>query len=48
MQPQHVRLAFKCWEGYFNTANVRERTLLCKLMIKLNAKFPDWEGLKSF
>ncbi|CAB4412992.1 unnamed protein product [Rhizophagus irregularis] len=46
MQPQHVRLAFKCWEGYFKTANVREKTLLCKLMIKLNAKFPDWEVIE--
>ncbi|RIA95682.1 hypothetical protein C1645_872613 [Glomus cerebriforme] len=46
MQPQHVRLAFKCWEEYFKIASVRERTLLCKLMIKLNAKFPDWKVIE--
>ena len=41
MQPQHVRLAFKCWGGHFNTANIRERTLLCKLMIKLKDDLKD-------
>ncbi|CAI2172830.1 1114_t:CDS:10 [Funneliformis geosporum] len=28
LQPRHVRLAFKCWEGYFFTASIREKTLL--------------------
>ncbi|CAG8469783.1 6847_t:CDS:10 [Acaulospora colombiana] len=46
MRPQHLRLAFKCWEGYFMVANNREKTLLCRFMIKLNAKFPKWKVIE--
>ncbi|CAG8454894.1 2892_t:CDS:10 [Ambispora gerdemannii] len=41
MQQFNVRLAIKCWEEYFETANTREQTLLVKLMIRFNAQFPD-------
>ncbi|CAG8439334.1 7443_t:CDS:10, partial [Ambispora leptoticha] len=41
MQRLKVQLAIKCWEEYFETANIRERTLLAKLMIRFNAQFPD-------
>ncbi|CAG8469401.1 8345_t:CDS:10, partial [Diversispora eburnea] len=47
MQPQHVRLAFKCWEGYFRVSSNREKTLLCRLMIKLNEKFPNWQEIEE-
>ncbi|RIB13957.1 hypothetical protein C2G38_2097116 [Gigaspora rosea] len=46
MQPQHVYLAVKCWDAYFKTASNREKTFLCRLMIKLNAKFPDWQVIE--
>ncbi|CAG8478999.1 10492_t:CDS:10 [Cetraspora pellucida] len=46
MQPQHVYLAIKCWDAYFKTASNREKTFLCRLMIKLNAKFPDWKVIE--
>ncbi|CAG8815559.1 2428_t:CDS:2, partial [Racocetra fulgida] len=46
MQPQHVYLAIKCWDTYFKTASNREKLFLCRLMIKLNAKFPDWKVIE--
>ncbi|CAG8570339.1 6834_t:CDS:10 [Dentiscutata erythropus] len=46
MQPQHICLAIKCWDAYFKTASNREKTFLCRLMIKLNAKFPDWKVIE--
>ncbi|CAG8469547.1 17843_t:CDS:10, partial [Acaulospora morrowiae] len=46
MRSQQLRLAFKCWEGYFMVANNREKTLLCRFMLKLNAKFPKWQVIE--
>ncbi|KAG9290997.1 hypothetical protein G9A89_012869 [Geosiphon pyriformis] len=46
MQQRHIRLAINCWESYFEVTNVRERTLLVKLMIRLNAQFPDWQVIE--
>ncbi|KAI9262296.1 hypothetical protein BDA99DRAFT_438784 [Phascolomyces articulosus] len=42
----HLRSAFRCWEAYFLTATDRQRTSVIKLMIQLNALFPDWQVIQ--
>ncbi|CAH1761786.1 14909_t:CDS:10 [Entrophospora sp. SA101] len=46
MQPKRIKMAFKCWEGYFKVASQREKTVLARLMLKLNAKFPNWQVIE--
>ena len=44
IQPSHRRLALKCWQGHFESANDRERMILTKFMVRFNGKFPAWQG----
>ncbi|CAG8457974.1 9817_t:CDS:10 [Paraglomus occultum] len=46
MQPTHIRLALKCWQGYFESANDRERMILTKFMVRFNGKFPAWQVIE--
>lgn len=40
-----LHIAFRCWELYFREASVRQKMILCKLMVQANAKFSDWNVL---
>lgn len=42
----HLRSAFRCWEAYFLTATDTQRLPVVKLMLRLNALFPDWQVIQ--
>ncbi|RUP45188.1 hypothetical protein BC936DRAFT_148508, partial [Jimgerdemannia flammicorona] len=46
LQALHLRTAFRCWDAYFLIASGRQKSTLVKLMIQLNAIFPDWQVLE--
>ncbi|KAI9311467.1 hypothetical protein BX666DRAFT_929792 [Dichotomocladium elegans] len=42
----HLRSAFRCWEAYFLSATDQQKTPVIKMMIQLNALFPDWQVIQ--